>query len=616
MSIPNHILHDKQYADKILEITADTMFFVHRDGTCLDFKPNTPDFYIKGEEIIGKNIFSYFPAEASHEMYEEFVKVLSDGKPSARNYKLISGNEVKYYKCIISKYDRDHLIFQYRDITGRSVVRLKLEKKQKDLREIEKAGRIGLWSYDSSTQIFTYSGYTQILCNEEELKTISLNEYMDNIHPDDKSKFRQWLYKYVEEAEANDTINYKLLIKGKTINMRIKAYHKEVYTQRTLLEGYIQNTSDIVWKAEHSNQLKSAFLANMSHEIRTPLNAILGFSRIIAETDNAEERLQYYDIVEKNNMRLQELINEILDLSKIESGMMEFNYAPVYLHTLCDDVKNTYCFRCQPGVELVFEKSDELLATSTDRNRLFQVFSNLIGNATKFTSKGSIRFGYKLAEKDIEFHVTDTGSGISADKVSKIFDRFIMANNQVQGTGLGLSISKIIIDKLGGTISVESREGVGTTFTFTIPYHPVNGEIAVKEEHVRPLSANEDKTAHKEITILVAEDYQSNYDLIAAMIGKIYRLVHAHDGMEAIQLYDQCKPALILMDIKMPNIDGLDATRTIREMSADIPIIAVSAFAYDKDKAAAFESGCNEFLTKPISADLLKNTINKYLKQN
>jgi len=344
MSIPNHILHDKQYADKILEITADTMFFVHRDGTCLDFKPNTPDFYIKGEEIIGKNIFSYFPAEASHEMYEEFVKVLSDGKPSARNYKLISGNEVKYYKCIISKYDRDHLIFQYRDITGRSVVRLKLEKKQKDLREIEKAGRIGLWSYDSSTQIFTYSGYTQILCNEEELKTISLNEYMDNIHPDDKSKFRQWLYKYVEEEEANDTINYKLLIKGKTINMRIKAYNKEVYTQRTLLEGYIQNTSDIVWKAEHSNQLKSAFLANMSHEIRTPLNAILGFSRIIAETDNAEERLQYYDIVEKNNMRLQELINEILDLSKIESGMMEFNYAPVYLHTLCDDVKNTYCF--------------------------------------------------------------------------------------------------------------------------------------------------------------------------------------------------------------------------------------------------------------------------------
>ena len=177
--------------------------------------------------------------------------------------------------------------------------------------------------------------------------------------------------------------------------MRLKIYNREVYTNRILLEGYIQNTSEIVWKAERSNQLKSAFLANMSHEIRTPLNAILGFSRIIAETDNSEERLQYYDIVEKNNMRLQELINEILDLSKIESGMMEFNYAPVNLYKLCDDVKNTYRFRCQSGVDLIFEQSDRSLYISTDRNRLFQIFSNLIGNATKFTQKGHISFGYK-----------------------------------------------------------------------------------------------------------------------------------------------------------------------------------------------------------------------------
>lgn len=617
MNIPNNILHDKQYADKILEITADTMFFVYKDGTCLDFKPNITDFFIKEEDIIGKNMFSYFPVETAREMHAEFVKVLAGDKPSARNYKLISNNEIKYYKCIISKFDEDHLIFQYRDITGRSVVRLNLEKKQKDLCEIEKAGRIGLWSYDSSTRVFSYSGYTQIFCNDEERKEITLDDYLSNIHPDDKDRFKLWLEEYLAGNETNDTINYKLLIEGKTINMRLKTYNKEVYTHRTLLEGYIQNTSEIVWKAEHSNQLKSAFLANMSHEIRTPLNAILGFSRIIAETDNAEERLQYYDIVEKNNMRLQELINEILDLSKIESGMMEFNYAPVCLHSLCEDVKSTYRFRCPPEVELVFEESDHSLTTSTDRNRLFQVFSNLIGNATKFTSKGSISFGYKLVGKEIKFHVTDTGNGISADKITKIFDRFIMANNQVQGTGLGLSISKIIIDKLGGKIAVESQEGVGTTFTFTVPYIPINGEID-QDKRYRSVesSSNSDKgTTHREITILVAEDHQSNYDLVVAMIGKIYRLVHAHDGMEAIQLYDRYKPDLILMDIKMPNIDGLDATRTIREMSSEIPIIAVSAYAYDKDKAAAIRSGCNEFLTKPISTDQLKTTINKYLNQ-
>ena len=615
MKIPSNILHDKQYADKILEITADTMFFVYKDGTCLDFKANTTDFFIKEQDIIGRNIFSYFPVETAREMYAEFTKVRAGDKPSARNYKLILEDDVKYYKCIISKYDEEHFLFQYRDITGRSVVRLKLEKKQKDLCEVEKAARIGLWAYDSSTRFFTYSGYTRIFCNDEEQKQISIDEYMNYMHLDDKARFSQWLEENLKEKDASNTINYKLLIDGKTVNMRIKTYHKEVYMQRTVLEGYIQNTSEIVWKAERSNQLKSAFLANMSHEIRTPLNAILGFSRIIAETENAEERLQYYDIVEKNNMRLQELINEILDLSKIESGMMEFNYAPVSLYILCEDVKNTYSFRCQPGVELVFEESDPSLVISTDRNRLFQVFSNLIGNATKFTAKGSISFGYKLKEKEIVFHVADTGSGISDDKIDKIFDRFIMANNQVQGTGLGLSISKIIVEKLGGKIAVQSKMGTGTTFTFTLPYISANGDMKWEEKLTPASIKDNNRTSHQEMTILVAEDYQSNYDLIEAMLGKMYKLVHAHDGMEAIIFYEQYKPDLILMDIKMPNINGLDATKAIREMSADVPVIAVSAYAYEKDKIAAIESGCNEFLTKPVSADLLKMTINKYLKQ-
>ena len=615
MKIPSNILHDKQYADKILEITADTMFFVYKDGTCLDFKANTTDFFIKEQDIIGRNIFSYFPVETAREMYAEFTKVRAGDKLSARNYKLILEDDVKYYKCIISKYDEEHFLFQYRDITGRSVVRLKLEKKQKDLCEIEKAARIGLWAYDSSTRFFTYSGYTRIFCNDEEQKQISIDEYMNYMHLDDKDRFSQWLEENLKEKDASNTVNYRLLIDGKTVNMRIKTYHKEVYMQRTVLEGYIQNTSEIVWKAERSNQLKSAFLANMSHEIRTPLNAILGFSRIIAETENAEERLQYYDIVEKNNMRLQELINEILDLSKIESGMMEFNYAPVSLYILCEDVKNTYSFRCQPGVELVFEESDPSLVISTDRNRLFQVFSNLIGNATKFTAKGSISFGYKLKEKEIVFHVADTGSGISDDKIDKIFDRFIMANNQVQGTGLGLSISKIIVEKLGGKIAVQSKMETGTTFTFTLPYISANGDMKW-EEKLPPASVKDNsRTSHQEMTILVAEDYQSNYDLIEAMLGKMYKLVHAHDGMEAIIFYEQYKPDLILMDIKMPNINGLDATKAIREMSASVPVIAVSAYAYEKDKIAAIESGCNEFLTKPVSADLLKMTINKYLKQ-
>lgn len=234
MKIPSNILHDKQYADKILEITADTMFFVYKDGTCLDFKANTTDFFIKEQDIIGRNIFSYFPVETAREMYAEFIKVRAGDKPSARNYKLILEDDVKYYKCIISKYDEEHFLFQYRDITGRSVVRLKLEKKQKDLCEVEKAARIGLWAYDSSTRLFTYSGYTRIFCNDEEQKQISIDEYMNYMHLDDKDRFCQWLEENLKEKDASNTVNYRLLIDGKTVNMRIKTYHKEVYMQRTV----------------------------------------------------------------------------------------------------------------------------------------------------------------------------------------------------------------------------------------------------------------------------------------------------------------------------------------------------------------------------------------------
>lgn len=212
MKIPSNILHDKQYADKILEITADTMFFVYKDGTCLDFKANTTDFFIKEQDIIGRNIFSYFPVETAREMYAEFIKVRAGDKPSARNYKLILEDDVKYYKCIISKYDEEHFLFQYRDITGRSVVRLKLEKKQKDLCEVEKAARIGLWAYDSSTRLFTYSGYTRIFCNDEEQKQISIDEYMNYMHLDDKDRFSQWLEENLKEKDASNTVNYRLLI--------------------------------------------------------------------------------------------------------------------------------------------------------------------------------------------------------------------------------------------------------------------------------------------------------------------------------------------------------------------------------------------------------------------
>jgi signal transduction histidine kinase len=389
-------------------------------------------------------------------------------------------------------------------------------------------------------------------------------------------------------------------------------------------------------KAETSDKLKSAFLANMSHEIRTPLNAIVGFSRIISESDNAEERREYYEIVDANNERLLQLINEILDLSKIESGIVEFTYGPVRLHTLCKEIHDAHVFRCPQGVELRFDSPDEALSIHSDKNRIFQVFSNLIGNAFKFTTEGSVSYGYKQEGERVVFYVKDTGLGIEPEKLGRVFQRFAKLNNFAQGMGLGLSICKTIIERLGGEIAVSSEVGTGTTFTFWLPLEnviqdtetgtnshlpgeavgtqpsevlPAKEETTEKEEDLRATAAGTEKA-----TILIAEDTDSNFDLLNAILGRKYRLVRARDGMEAVTMYDEVNPDLILMDIKMPNLDGLEATRIIRQLSAEVPIIAQSAYAYEHDRNAAEEAGCNDFISKPIAQEKLKEKIKKWLK--
>ena len=379
-------------------------------------------------------------------------------------------------------------------------------------------------------------------------------------------------------------------------------------------------------KAETSDNMKSAFLANMSHEIRTPLNAIVGFSRLIAESENADERQEYYTIVDANNERLLQLINEILDLSKIESGIVEFTYAPVRLNGLCKEIHDAHVFRTPQGVQLLYEPSNETTIIDSDKNRIFQVLSNLIGNALKFTTEGSISYGYRQEGEKVIFHVTDTGTGIAADKVNKVLERFMKLNNTAQGTGLGLSICKTIIERLGGEISVTSEIGKGTTFTFWLPAKfNVETEPSTLAKESSPTNT-ENNTATVELqpgnvdkgtdmpTILIAEDTDSNYDLLNAILKKNYNLTRARDGMEVVMMFEEVKPDLILMDIKMPNLNGLEATKIIRELSPDVPIIMQSAFAYEYDRNAAADAGCTEFIPKPIAQEKLKTIIKKYLK--
>ncbi len=375
-----------------------------------------------------------------------------------------------------------------------------------------------------------------------------------------------------------------------------------VITQRKKMEQDLINARD---KAEESNRLKSAFLANMSHEIRTPLNAIVGFANMLNSTDETEEREEFVRIIESNNELLLQLIGDILDLSKIEAGTLEFIEAPVDINALIEETVKSLQSRAEAkGLTIEFKDRLPKCNILTDHNRLNQLFINLITNSIKFTEKGGITIGYSL-QKDglLHFYVTDTGCGIPPEKQSDVFARFVKLNNFAQGTGLGLSICKTIVNRMGGEIGVESEPGKGSTFWFTIRYVPA--ELNKKRVQEYTLQA----VAKDQITILVAEDNMSNFKLFETILKKDYRILHACNGQEAVELFKAHRPHIVLMDVNMPVMDGYEATAEIRKISADVPILAVTAYAYASDEQHILSHGFDGYAAKPINPNVLRSKI-------
>jgi len=439
-----------------------------------------------------------------------------------------------------------------------------------------------------------------------------MTTFVASIYPDDRGIFEAIYNRLLagESCKIDLELRLDLLNTGvyKWVDLKGVAQEFDERGKVTKVLGFIadiqkrrddeQALIEAKHRAEESDRLKSAFLANVSHEIRTPLNAIVGFSEVIAHTESECEREEYLDIVKANSNLLLHLINDILDLSRIESGKMEFIDENIQMDELCEELRQMHQMRIKNDVKIIFERPAASLTIVSDSHRLRQLYSNLISNAIKYTEKGAITFGYKLKGDMMEGYVRDSGSGIPAEKLNNVFGRFEKLDLLKQGFGLGLSICKSILDKMGGEIWVESELGVGSCFYFLIP---CNGTFPVAGEQNKPL-------------ILVAEDMDCNYELVKAILEERYSVLRANDGIDVVTKYESSKPDLILMDVRMPGLDGLSAAGIIRELNPTVPIIATTAFAFETDREMALAAGCNEYMSKPLEAEKLKTMVERYLE--
>ena len=489
------------------------------------------------------------------------------------------------------------------------------------------------WDLKKQTILCDVNRPIELSCLEHEVKEDQLSvpesRYFSKIHREDLEKVKQAYRDLIEGRTNKVKEEYRVVnkVKGHYQTDWVEAQaavesrdekgepltlvgSSLVITERKRVEAELMSAKE---RAEESNRLKSAFLANMSHEIRTPLNAIVGFSGILAATEEEQEKKEYISIIENNNDLLLQLISDILDLSKIEAGTMEFVYSDFELNGVMRELENSLRLRLDPNkpVTLHFEPGLPECFVHLERNRLSQLVINLVTNAIKFTNKGSIRFGYDVREdKKLFFYVADTGCGIPQEQQASVFGRFVKLNSFAQGTGLGLSICQTLVQHMNGEIGVESVPGKGSTFWFILPFEDPKGCL-MPAEKIEPI-----RLEKRTLTILVAEDNDSNYKLIESILRKDYHLLHAWNGREAVEMYRQFEPQLVLMDINMPVMDGYEATREIRKLSTRVPIIAVTAFAYASDEQKVMDHGFDAYMSKPINAGQLRTKISSILQRH
>lgn len=489
-----------------------------------------------------------------------------------------------------------------------------------------KTAGISYWDFDAKSRLFR--SFNNPINDFNSEIPITVEEYLKVTLPEDTEILREQIDRMVRGVDEEIEFQYHsqtkwhkewqtTLVTGIPLE-RDKRGRVIRYTgiafNNTKWETMTRELKELKEKAEVSDRLKSAFLANMSHEIRTPLNAIVGFSELMVNCDDQAEKEEYMDIIQANNEMLLNLINDILDLSKIESGILERKREIFNLSKVCSELYTMIQPKItNPSIEFIIDNPSPNCWILLDRNRLKQVWTNFLTNAVKHTRSGHIKMGYSVRQGGIRIYVEDTGNGIPQELQSRVFGRFQKLNEFAQGTGLGLAISRAIIEAAGGEVGFTSTPDVGSTFWAWIPCE-INAQDITEfptpqvSQQQSLLNASEEKA----LKILVAEDNASNYSLVQHILKK-HELTWVQNGSDAVNETRNGNFDLVLMDIKMPVMDGLEATKEIRKFNSDIPIIALTANAFDSDKASAAKAGCNAFLTKPLKRTQLLEIFSKEL---
>jgi len=599
------------------------------------------------QELIGRAIADVSDPKDMEANQEVIAQALSgeisyyqmEKRYRRKNGELVLGN------LAVSFFHNDegeitHFLGKVEDITERKQAEEKLFESETMLLHAQKIAHLGNWEWEINSERQTWSEENyRILGYEPYTIEASFDNFMIRIHPDDRILISNSTEALLNKKTQQDNNEYRVILPDgneRVIQTTATCYYDEKgqpiklagtildITEHKRIELALQQAKE---EADSANRAKSEFLANMSHEIRTPMNAVIGFSDILASKITDKQHKTYLNSIQTAGKSLLTLINDILDLSKIEAGRLEIQYEPVHPLIILTELQHIFSLKmAEKNLELIMEIDESLpKALLLDETRLRQVLFNLIGNAIKFTESGYIKLCANKIETeddhsklDLILAVEDSGIGIPADQQALIFESFRQqegqSTRQYGGTGLGLAITKRLVEMMNGQISVESNPGKGSRFEITL--HEV--KVSVTRPFVRidnPFDFN--TITFEKVRVLVVDDIESNRDLIKEYLSPVnLEVISAENGQEALLFAEEYHPALILMDLRMPEMNGYEATEHLRDNpnTADIPIIALTASVALNEKAKIEAHGFDGYLSKPVNISNLLRELSHYLK--